>query len=82
MRAEVEKVAQNARVPLVEAYTRVDLLTSDDAMILTSSVRGIVSVDSVDGRRLRVDAELVERLRSLVGADEAASAAAFRATYL
>lgn len=82
MRAEVEKVARDAGVPLVEAYTRVDGLRPDDAMILTSSVRGIVSVDSVDGQKLRVDAELVERLRSLVGADEAASAVAFRAAYL
>ena len=51
-------------------------------MILTSSVRGIVSVDGVDGRPLRVDAELVGRLRELVGDDEAASVAAFRAAYL
>jgi len=82
MRAEVEKLAGEAGISLVEAYASVDQLKPDDAMILTSSVRGIVPVDTVDGRPLRVDAELVERLRSLVGADEAASAAAFRAKYL
>jgi branched-subunit amino acid aminotransferase/4-amino-4-deoxychorismate lyase len=82
MRAEVEKLAADAGIPLVEAYAHVADLRPDDAMILTSSVRGIVSVDGVDGRRLRVDAEFVQRLRALVGADEAASVAAFRAAYL
>lgn len=82
MRAEVEKVAAEAGIALVEAYVRVADLRPDDGMILTSSVRGIVSVDGVDGRPLRVDAALVGRLRELVGADEAASIAAFRAAYL
>ena len=82
MRAEVEKVAREAGIPVVEAYGRVAELRPDDGMILTSSVRGIVSVESVDGRQLRVDGDLARRLRELVAADEAASAAAFRATYL
>ena len=50
-------------------------------MLLTSSVRGIVPVAVVDGRDLRVPEELLTRLRALVGAAEAASAAAFRAAY-
>jgi branched-subunit amino acid aminotransferase/4-amino-4-deoxychorismate lyase len=82
MRAEVEKVAREADIPVVEAYARVAELRSDDGMILTSSVRGIVAVESVDGRQLRVDGEVAARLRELVGADEAASADAFRAAYL
>ncbi len=82
MRAEVEKVTRDVGIPVVEAYARVADLRPDDAMLLTSSVRGIVSVESVDGRRLRVDAELADRLRALVAVDEAASAAAFRAKYL
>ena len=82
MRAKVEELAAGAGIPLVEAYARVADLRADDAMILTSSVRGIASVDRVDGRRLRVDDDLVRRLRELVGADETASVAAFRAAYL
>ncbi len=82
MRAEVEKVAHEAGIPVVEAYGRVTELRPDDGMILTSSVRGIVSVESVDGRQLRVDGDLASRLRELVAADEAASVAAFRGKYL
>ena len=82
MRAEVEKVTRAAGVPLVQAYSHVADLRPDDGMLLTSSVRGIVSVESVDGHRLRVDEELAERLRGLVAEDEAASVAAFRAAYL
>jgi hypothetical protein len=56
-------------------------LRLDDGRILTSSVRGIVP--SICRRTpLRVDADLVGHLRELVGADEAASVAAFRASYL
>jgi branched-chain amino acid aminotransferase len=82
MRAEVEKVARAAGLPMVEAYARVADLRPDDGMLLTSSVRGIVSVQSVDGHHLRVDGELARRLRELVAADEATSVAAFRAEYL
>lgn len=82
MRAEVERVARKAGVPLVEAYARVADLRDDDGMLLTSSVRGIVSVESVNGHRLRVNGELADRLRTLVAADQAMSVAAFRARYL
>jgi branched-subunit amino acid aminotransferase/4-amino-4-deoxychorismate lyase len=82
MRAEVEKVARAGGIPVVEAYARVADLRADDGMLLTSSVRGIVAVESVDGHRLRVDGELAGRLRALVADDEAASVAAFRAAYL
>jgi branched-subunit amino acid aminotransferase/4-amino-4-deoxychorismate lyase len=82
MRAKVEEVARAVGIPVVEAYARVADLRSDDGMLLTSSVRGIVAVESVDGRRLRVDGELAAQLRELVAADEVASVAAFRSTYL
>ncbi len=66
---------------MVEAFARVADLRPDDGMLLTSSVRGIVPVGSVDGHQLLVPDELLARLRALVGAAEAASAAAFRASY-
>ena len=82
LRAKLEQLADETGVPVIEAYARVADLRPDDAMILTSSVRGIVSVASVDDFRLRVDTELVDRLQALVGAAEAASVTAFRAKYL
>jgi branched-subunit amino acid aminotransferase/4-amino-4-deoxychorismate lyase len=82
LRAKVEQLAEANGVTVVEAFVRVADLRPDDGMLLTSSVRGIVPVASVDGRALRVDGELTERLRSLVGDAEVASAAAFRAAYL
>ena len=81
MRAKVEALASANGIPVVEAFARVADLRPDDGMLLTSSVRGIVPVDSVDGRRLLIPDELLARLRALVGAAEAASAAAFRARY-
>jgi hypothetical protein len=50
-------------------------------MLLTSSVRGIVPVASVDGHALRVDEALLGRLRALVGEAEEASTATFRDAY-
>ena len=81
LRAKVEQLAEANGITVVEAFARVADLRPDDGMLLTSSVRGIVPVASVDDRELRVDGELTERLRSLVGEAEAASAAAFRAAY-
>jgi len=81
MRATVERVAAAAGIPVVEAYGRVNDLRADDVMLLTSSVRGIAEVASVDGRPLGADGELVGRLRRLVDEAEQASAAAFRARY-
>jgi branched-subunit amino acid aminotransferase/4-amino-4-deoxychorismate lyase len=82
LRAKVEQLAEANGVTVVEAFVRVADLRADDGMLLTSSVRGIVPVGAVDDRVLRVDGELTGRLRSLVGEAEAASAAAFRDTYL
>ena len=82
LRAKVEQLASASGITVVEALVRVADLRADDGMLLTSSVRGIVPVARVDDRELRVDGELLARLRSLVGEAEAASAAAFRATYL
>ena len=81
MRAKIEELARGDGITLVETYMRVADLRPDDAMILTSSVRGIVSVDRVDDRRLRVDEALVGRLGSLIAEAEAASLSAFNAAY-
>lgn len=81
LRARMEELATAAGIPVIEAYARVADLRPDDGMLLTSSVRGIVAVQSVDDRALRVDEELLARLRSLIGAAETASAAAFRTAY-
>jgi branched-subunit amino acid aminotransferase/4-amino-4-deoxychorismate lyase len=81
MRAKVEELAGAYGVPVVEAFARVADLRPDDGMLLTSSVRGIVPVGSVDGRDLRIDDALLERLRTLVGKAEETSTAAFRGAY-
>jgi 4-amino-4-deoxychorismate lyase len=80
MRAKVEDLAREDGITLVETYVRVADLRHDDGLLLTSSVRGIVSVERVDDRPLHVEGGLVERLRALVGEAEAASVADFRAT--
>jgi branched-subunit amino acid aminotransferase/4-amino-4-deoxychorismate lyase len=81
LRGKIEDLAIASGVPVVEAYARVAELRPDDGMLLTSSVRGIVSVGRVDDRPLRVDGGLVERLCSLLGDAETASMAAFRRRY-
>jgi len=81
LRAKVEELAGAHDIPVVEAFARVSDLRPDDAMLLTSSVRGIVPVGSVDNHELRVDETLLGRLRALVGAAETASMAAFSAAY-
>ena len=82
LRAKVEELATGAGIPVVEAWARVADLRPDDGVLLTSSIRGVVPVDRVDGVSLLVHQQELTRLRSLVGAAEAASASAFRATYL
>ena len=82
MRAVLERAAEASGIPVVEAYGRVADLRPDDAMLLTSSVRGIVAVRSVDDRERRVDNAMLDGLQSLVAGAEQAAAAAFRATYL
>jgi branched-subunit amino acid aminotransferase/4-amino-4-deoxychorismate lyase len=82
MRAALERVAEADGIAVVEAYGRVADLRADDAMFLTSSVRGIVAVESVDDHALRVDDALLERLRQLIAAAEQAAAGVFRARYL
>jgi branched-chain amino acid aminotransferase len=81
LRAKVEELASAHGIPVIEAFARVADLRPDDGMLLTSSVRGIVPVGSVDGRDLRVDERLLGRLRALVGEAEEASTAAFRDAY-
>ena len=81
LRAKVEELGGAHGLTIVESYARVADLRPDDGMLLTSSVRGIVPVGSVDGRALHVDAALVALLRGLIGEAEAASTAAFRVAY-
>jgi len=81
LRAKVEELAGAHGIPVVEAFARVADLRPDDGMLLTSSVRGIAPVGSVDGLDLRVDEALLGRLRSLVGEAEEASTTAFRDAY-
>jgi branched-subunit amino acid aminotransferase/4-amino-4-deoxychorismate lyase len=82
MRAAIERAAEADGIPVVEAYGRVADLRPDDAMFLTSSVRGIVAVAAVDDRPLRVDHAMLERLERLVAVAERAATDAFRADYL
>jgi branched-chain amino acid aminotransferase len=82
LRAKVEELAGADGIPVIEAWVRVGDLKAGQGLLLTSSVRGIVPVGSVDGRALTVDQALVNRLRGLVGAAEAASAQAFRSRFL
>lgn len=81
LRAKIDELATADGIPVIEAYARVPDLRPDDGMLLTSSVRGIVAVQSVDDCTLQVDEELLTRLRSLIAAAEATSATDFRATY-
>lgn len=82
LRAKVEELATAAGIPVVEAWARVADLRPDDGVLLTSSVRGVVPVERVDGVALLVHELELAELRSLIGEAEAASAASFRATYL
>ncbi len=81
LRAKVEELAGAHGIPVVEAFSRVSDLRTDDGMLLTSSVRGVVPVGSVDGHMLRVDEDLLAHVRTLVGEAEEASRVAFRAAY-
>jgi len=82
LRAKLEQLAAAAGIPVTEGWARVADLRPDDGMLLTSSVRGVVAVETVDGVRLRTAGSLAKRLRALVDEAEAASTAAFRAAYL
>ena len=82
LRAKVEQLATGSGIPVVEAWARVADLRPDDGVLLTSSVRGVVPVERVDGVELLIHEWELTRLRALIGDAEAASVAAFRATYL
>ncbi len=82
LRAQVERLATAAGIPVVEAWVRVADLRPDDGVLLTSSVRGVVPVDRVDGVSLLVHEGELATLRALVADAEAESVAGFRATYL
>lgn len=82
VRAAVMKLATADGIAVVERHARAGDLGAGDVMLLTSSVRGIVPVAFVDGVPLAQDAELLGRLRALLGGAEAASAAAFVTAYV
>jgi branched-subunit amino acid aminotransferase/4-amino-4-deoxychorismate lyase len=82
LRAQVERLATAAGIPVVEAWARVADLRPDDGVLLTSSVRGVVPVERVDGVRLLVHEQELAELRARVADAEAESVAGFRATYL
>lgn len=82
LRAKIEELASAAGIPVVEAWARVADLRPDDGVLLSSSIRGIVPVDSVDDTRLLVHEQELTTLRSLIGEAETASVIAFRAAYL
>ena len=79
IRARLIELAGAVGTGVVERHTAIAGLTDRDTLFLTSSVRGIVAVSSVDGRRLRQDQELLDRLRELLDAAEQASVQALRA---
>jgi branched-subunit amino acid aminotransferase/4-amino-4-deoxychorismate lyase len=81
IRAQVMRLATADGLRVVERHATLARLTSQDSLLLTSSVRGIAAARSIDGRPLRLDEPLLERLRGLVGEAERASSAAFAATY-
>ncbi len=81
-RAKLEAIAGEAGIPMIEAWVRVADLRPDDGMLLTSSVRGVVSVSKVDALELHPSDGLVQHLRGLVAEAEALSVEAFRTAYL
>jgi len=82
VRTRVMEVCAAAGDPVTEHPIVADELGAEDQVLLTSSVRGIVTARSLDGRALKVDEGELERLRSLLAAAEKASAESFRQTYL
>ena len=81
LRAKVEELAAAAGMTVIEAWVRVADLRPDDGMMLTSSVRGVVPVDNVDGVRLLVHERELGNVRSQIAAAETASVADFRHAY-
>jgi len=81
IRGKIMQLAEADGMAVAERYIRISELAPNDSVLLTSSVRGIVLVSSVDGVPLRLDEDLRRRLRSLLGAAERASAAAFAKRY-
>jgi branched-subunit amino acid aminotransferase/4-amino-4-deoxychorismate lyase len=81
IRGKIIELAEDDGMAVAERHIRLSELTPNDSVMLTSSVRGMVLVSSIDGLPLRLDEELVGRLRSLLGAAERASAAAFAQRY-
>lgn len=81
VRTRMIELCATAGDPVTEETVSADGLGEHDQLFLTSSVRGVVTARSLDGRRLKVDEEDLARLRSLLTSAEAASAASFGARY-
>ncbi|MBM3146564.1 MAG: aminotransferase class IV [Actinobacteria bacterium] len=82
VRTKVMEVCAAAGDPATEHPIVADELGAEDQVLLTSSVRGLVTAQSLDGRALNVDEQELQRLRSLLDAAEQASAERFRRTCL
>lgn len=82
VRVKMVELCAAAGDPVHEEPIVAEELGSDDAVYLTSSVRGIVTAQSLDGRALKVDEADLQRLRALLQAAEQESAERFRRRYL
>lgn len=82
VRVKVMELCAQAGDPVQEEHIVADDLGADDAVYLTSSVRGIVTAQSLNGRPLKVDEIDLQRLRGLLAAAERESAEHFRRSYL
>jgi branched-subunit amino acid aminotransferase/4-amino-4-deoxychorismate lyase len=81
VRTKMIELSAAAGEPVLEGHILADRLDANDAVLLTSSVRGIVLGASLDGRPLKIDEDLLRKLQRRLSDAEAASAARFRATY-
>jgi len=81
VRTKMMELRTDVGLPVAEEHIPAGRLGADDAVFLTSSVRGVVAARSLDGRELKVDEGLLADLRSLLGTAEIASAERFRQKY-
>jgi branched-chain amino acid aminotransferase len=81
VRTKMLELCATAGEPVTEQHICASRLGADDVVLLTSSVRGIVLGQLLDGRPLKTDRELLARLQALLREAEVASAARFRTRY-
>jgi branched-subunit amino acid aminotransferase/4-amino-4-deoxychorismate lyase len=78
IRGKIMQLAEADGMAVAERHIRISELTPNDSVLLTSSVRGIVLVSSVDGVPLRLDEEHVAAAPSSAQPNERAAAFAQR----